>query len=209
MNQYGDMKLLLLFLLQAQAPRALQAPALENDYVRVSRDSAPCASAATRGCGVRIIVALGDFGLRFDSSLTNLKRGGIAVFEAGSSYEPPKGAFFEVAIKPNHPPVESSGEVIPAENNSILYDGKEFFVFEERLGVGDVRKRHSHNQRVVIQLNRTRLRQWPDGEPEVIRDIEPDRPSFNPPVIHKVENTGNLPLRGIVIEFKAVQRPRK
>jgi hypothetical protein len=61
----------------------------------------------------------------------------------------------------------------------------------------------------VIQLNRTRLRQWPDGESDVIRDIEPDRPSFNPPVIHKVENVGDRPLRGIVIEFKAAPPPPK
>ena len=201
---------LALFLLQAQAAQTAQAPALENDYVRVSRDSAPCASATAPGCGVRIIVALADFELRSDSvTLTKLKRGGVAVFETGKSYEPPKGSFFEVAIKPNHPAVESPGEIIPPEKNSVLYDGKEFFVFEERLGVGDTRARHSHNQRVVIQLNRTRLRQWPDGEPEVLRDIEPDRPSFNPPVIHKVENIGTQPLRGIVIEFKAGPRPPK
>jgi hypothetical protein len=201
-----NMKLFLLFLFQVQAPQT----ALENDYVRVSRDAAPCASAAAPGCGVRIIVALGDFDLRSDSAtLTKLKRGGVAVFEAGKSYEPPKGSFFEVAIKPNHPAVESPPEIIPAENNSLLYDGKEFFIFEERLGVGETRVRHSHNQRVVIQLNRTQLRQWPDGQPVVVRDIEPDRPSFNPPVIHKVENVGKLPLRGIVIELKAngVRRP--
>jgi hypothetical protein len=187
------------FLLQAVGA------ALENDYVRVSRDAAPCASATAPGCGDRVIVALGDVQLRSGRSRRNLKRGDIAVFAAGSSYEAPKGAFFEVAFKPNHPPIESSREIIPPAKNAILYDGKEFFVFEERLGVGDIRARHSHNQRVVIQLNRTRLRQWPEGQAEVVRDIEPDRPTFNPPVIHTVENVGNLPLRGIVIEFKAAK----
>jgi len=49
--------LLFMLLLQAQAP----TPALENDYVRVMRDEAPCASASTRGCGDRVIVALGLF----------------------------------------------------------------------------------------------------------------------------------------------------
>ena len=54
-----------------------------------------------------------------------------------------------------------------------------------------------------MQLNATRLEQWPDGGPEVFVDTVPDRPTFNPPVIHKVKNVGNAPLRGIVIEFKA------
>jgi hypothetical protein len=132
-----------------------------------------------------------------------LKRGDIAVFPAGESYQPPSGgSFFEVAFKPSHPPVESPAELIPPDKNAMLYEGERFFVFEERLAVGDTRPRHSHSQRVVIQLNRTRLQQWPEGEAEVIRDIEPDRVAFNPPVIHTVKNVGGLPLRGIVIEFK-------
>lgn len=186
----------------------LQAPGmvLENDYVRLSRDAAPCASASAPACGERVIVALGDVDLRAGRSRRHLKRGDVAVFATGTSYEPPNGAFFEVAIKPSHPAIEASREIIPPAKNAILFDGKEFFIFEERLGVGDTRARHSHNQRVVIQLNRTKLRQWPDGQPEVIRDIEPERPTFNPPVIHKVENVGRLPLRGIVIEFKAAPK---
>jgi hypothetical protein len=35
-----------------------------------------------------------------------------------------------------------------------------------------------------------------------MRDIVPDLAGFNPPVIHKVKNVGEAPLRGIVIEFK-------
>ena len=84
----------------------------------------------------------------------------------------------------------------------MLHDGERFFVFEERLAVGDTRARHSHSQRVVIQLNRTRLQQWPDGQPEIIRDIVPEIAKFNAPVIHTVKNVGELPLRGIVIEFQ-------
>jgi hypothetical protein len=126
------------------------------------------------------------------------------VFGAGESYQLPKGgAFFEVVIKPNHPAVASAGKVMPPEKNAVLYDGKRFLVFEERLAVGDTRAAHSHNQRVVIQLNRTRLQQWPEGQPEIVRDIEPDRVGFNAPVIHTVKNVGDLPLRGIVIELKA------
>ena len=181
-------------------------PALENDYVRVMRDAAPCASASVPGCGDRVIVALGNIELRSRKLPRKLTRGDIAVFKPGESYEPPTGGpFFEVNIKPNHPPVQSPREIIPPEKNAIRYDGESFFIFEEKLAVGDTRARHSHSQRVVMQLNRTRLQQWPDGQPEIFVDIVPDRAAFNPPVIHTAKNVGDAPLRGIVIEFKPEQ----
>ena len=188
---------LLAWLVQAQTP------ALENDYVRVMRDSAPCASARAPECGDRVIVALGEVELRSGKTLRKMTRGDVAVFKRGESYEQPNGGpFFEVTIKSNHPPVQSPSEIIPPEKNAIRYDGKTFFIFEERLAVGDTRARHSHSQRVVMQLNRTRLQQWPDGQPEVFVDVVPDRAAFNPPVIHTAKNVGDAPLRGIVIEFK-------
>jgi hypothetical protein len=181
----------------------LQAPALENDYVRVSRDAAPCASAAVAGCRDRVIVALSDVDLRSGDSRRRLVRGDIAVFGAGQSYDPPTGgAYFEVAFKPTHPAVARMREVIPPEKNAVLHDGPRLFIFEERLAVGETRPRHTHNYRVVIQLNETRLQQWPDGEPELLRDIVPDRAGFNPPVVHVVKNVGAKPLRGVVIELK-------
>ena len=181
--------------------------ALENEYVRVTQDAAPCASSAAPGCGDRVIVALGAIVLRFGAASRKMTRGDIAVFKPGESYEPPKGGpFFEVAIKANHPPVESPSEIIPPEKNAMRYEGERFFIFEEKLNPGDTRPRHSHSQRVVVQLNRTRLQQWPEGEPAIFRDIVPDRAGFNPPVIHTVKNVGDTPLRGIVIEFKAEQR---
>ena len=179
------------------------APALENDYVRVMRDYAVCTSSKPAGCGDRIIVALGSIELRSGKSLRKMNRGDIAVFKSGDYYSTPTGGhFFEVSIKPNHPPIQSPPEIIPPEKNAIRYDGDRFFVFEERLAVGDTRPRHSHSQRVVMQLNRTRLQQWSDGQPEIFKDIEPDGVAFNPPVIHTAKNVGDAPLRGIVIEFK-------
>jgi hypothetical protein len=179
-----------------------QAPVLDNDYVRVTRDVAPCAQGGS-GCGDRVIVALGAIELRSGKSHRKMTRGDVAVFKSGETYELPIGGpFFEVNIKPNHPPVQSPREIIRPEKNAIHYDGKHFFVFEERLAPGDTRARHSHSQRVVMQLNATRLQQWPDGGPEVFVDTVQDRPTFNPPVIHKVRNIGDTPLRGIVIEFK-------
>jgi hypothetical protein len=130
-------------------------------------------------------------------------RGDIVVFEAGQSYQAPSaGEYLEVNIKPNHPAVQSPPELIAPEKNSLLYDGREFFVFEEKLNPGETRARHSHSQRVVVVLNATRLQQWPEGQPEVFRDQISDNVHFNPPVIHVVKTVGDKPLRNIVIEFK-------
>ena len=193
-----------LALLLLSFPAFAGAIALENDYVRVTRDATPCASADTPDCADRLIVALGDIELTSDGVLRKMARGDIAVFGPGESYETPNGdSFFEVSIKGNHPPVQSPGELIPPEKNAIRYDGKDFFVFEEKLAPGDTRARHSHSQRVVMQLIRARLQQWPDGEPSKFVETVPDRPTFSPPVIHAVKNVGDTPLRGIVIEFKA------
>jgi hypothetical protein len=150
--------------------------ALENEYVRVTQDAAPCGSATAPGCGDRVIVALGEIELRFGAASRKMTRGDIAVFKPGESYQPPTGgAFFEVAIKANHPLVESPREIIPPEKNAMRYEGERFFIFEERLDPGDTRARHSHSQRIVVQLNRTRLQQWPEGEPAIFRDIVPRR----------------------------------
>ena len=75
--------LLAIWLLQAHTV------ALENEYVRVTRDAAPCASATTPGCGDRVIVAMGEIELRFGKSRRKMIRGDIAVFKPGESYEPP------------------------------------------------------------------------------------------------------------------------
>jgi hypothetical protein len=176
---------------------------LDNDYVRITRDVAPCASASAPECGDRVVVALDEMDLVSGDLRRRLVRGEIAVFAAGESYEAPVGGdFVEVAIKPRHPPVQSPAEIIPADKNATRYDGESFFVFEERLAPGDTRPRHSHSQRVVLQLNATRLQQWLDGQPPIFVETVPDRPSFSPPVIHIVKNVGDTPLRGIVIEFK-------
>ena len=176
--------------------------ALDNEYVRVTRNAAPCARASAN-CQDRVIVALGNVELRAAGKTTRLVRGEIAVFRPGESYETPTGTFFEVAVKPGHPPLEAPKEYIPPAKNVVQHESDRLFIFEERLAVGETRERHSHRPRVVVQLNRTRLQQWPDGAPEVIRDIIPDNAGFNPAVIHTVKNVGDLPLRGIVIELKA------
>ena len=179
---------------------------LDNPYVRVNRDAAPCATASPT-CAERVIVALGATEVRTNGTAKKLIRGQVAVFAQGQSYAVPTGGpYFEVAFKPKRPPVQSPKEMIPPDKNAIVHDAERSFVFEERLEPGDTRARHSHSQRVVVQLSKTRLQQWPDGEAELVRDIVPDGAAFNAPVIHVVKNVGELPLRGIVIELKPERR---
>ncbi|MGH9321707.1 MAG: hypothetical protein ACRD3V_17690 [Vicinamibacteria bacterium] len=181
---------------------ALDATVLDNDYVRVVRGGAPCASAKP-GCGDRVLVALGPVYRREGGAVRKMTRGDIAVFEAGRIYAPPaSGDYAEVNFKPSRPKVQSPKELIAPDKNSILYDGERFFVFEEKLEPEDVRERHSHSQRVVIVINETRLQQWPEGSPEIFKEQVPDTIKFNQPVIHVVKNVGDKPLRNIVIELK-------
>jgi hypothetical protein len=183
----------------------IQAPALDNDYARVSRNTATC-PVPSKACGDRIIVALGDIELARGSSKRTMRRGDIAVFGPTDAYSAPTGGdWLEVAIKPDHPPAKGPKEQIPPDKNVVRFENARLFIFEERLAVGETRERHSHRQRVVIQLNKTKLRQWPDGEPMLERDIDDTRVAFNEPVLHKVTNIGDKPLRGIVIELKSPQ----
>ncbi len=176
---------------------------LENDYVLVSRDDAPCARGSTPGCAERVIVAMGEIQLRFGKVLRAMRRGEIAVFKAGESYGPPTGgAFFEVAIKPNHPPAKPPAEIIQPAKNTIVYEGERFFIYEERLAPGDTRERHSHGQRVEIRINQgPLLRQIVDG-----KDAPQEPPSvvnFREPIIHSVTNVGDMPLWNLILEFRA------
>ncbi len=178
------------------------AAVLENDYVLVSRDDAPCAQGSTPGCAERVIVAMGEIQLRFGKVLRAMRRGEVAVFKAGESYRPPTGgAFFEVAIKPNHPPAKSPAEIIPPAKNTIVYEGERFFIYEERLAPGDTRERHSHSQRVEIRINQgPLLRQIIDG-----KDAPQEPPSvvnFREPIIHSVTNVGDMPLWNFILEFR-------
>jgi hypothetical protein len=178
------------------------APAIDNDYARVTRNAAPCADAHP-GCGPRVLVALAPISLSAAGRTRQLARGDIVVFQANEPYTPPSGgAFVEVSLKPNHPKVQTPPVLIPPEKNALLYDGDTFFVFEERLPVGETRARHGHSQRVVVVINDTKLQQWPDGQPEVFRDEVADDVKFNGPVTHVVKTIGDKPLRNIVIEFK-------
>lgn len=186
-----------------QAHTPASTTPIENEYVRVTRNGAPCAPASPSACGDRVLIALGAIRFEEYGQTRQLQRGEIAVFRWNVSYTAPmSGEYIEVSIKPDHPKVQTPPVLIAPEKNELLYDGETFFVFEERLSPGDVRARHSHSQRVVIVLNDTRLQQWPDGQPEVFRTEVADDVRFNAPVTHTVKTIGEKPLRNIVIELK-------
>src|SRR5258708_29761342 len=95
--------------------------------------------------------------LRFGKVLRAMRRGEIAVFKAGESYGPPTGgAFFEVAIKPNHPPAKPPAEIIQPAKNTIVYEGERFFIYEEPLAPGGTPEPPSPGQRGQIPLTH-----WP------------------------------------------------
>jgi hypothetical protein len=186
--------LAVLFFLQA-----IQAtPLLENDFVQVFRNSAPCATAAA-SCGERVVVALGSV----EVNGQKMERGDIKVFKTAERYSPPKsGDFLEVVIKPVHPKVIAPSAQTPrAPDNKVLYDGKQFSVFEEKMEPGETSLLHSHNQRLAIFLNKTQVQQWTGGKSE-IRDLEPNVVTFREAVAHVSKDVGKIPIHNILIEFK-------
>ena len=132
-----------------------------------------------------------------------MQRGDIKVFKAGEHYSSPKtGNFLEVAIKPTHPkvmpPVAGSP---PPPGNKVLYDGKDFTVFEEKMKPGEYAGLHSHNVRLAIFLNDTKVQQWTDGKDET-RELLPDVVTWRPAVVHASKDVGPVPISNILIEFK-------
>ena len=190
------MKMILaaLFFLQALP----SGPVVENEFVRVSRNSAPCA-AAGNSCGERVVVALGPVELNGQK----MERGEVKVFKAGERFAPPKsGNFLEVAIKPTHPKVMPPAAGTPAApGNKILYDGKDFTVFAEKMQPGEYAAPHSHNLRLAIVLNDTMVQQWTDGKEET-RELIPDLVMWRPAVVHASKDVGSVPISNLLIEFK-------
>jgi hypothetical protein len=183
-------------------PGAKPATALENEYVVVSRNIAPCATATPDKCDDRVILAMGNLTLTSGAKKREMKHAEIAVFGVGQSYSIAVGSpFFEITIKPRHPPIRAPVERIAAPANLPLHQGKTFFIYEEVLPVGGTRPRHSHAQRVEIRLNHgPMLRQqvWRDGK---MVEVEPMIVNWREPVIHVVNNIGDMPLRNFILEF--------
>jgi hypothetical protein len=180
------------------------SPLVENDFVRVFKNGAPCAAAAA-SCGVRIVVALGSV----EVNGQKMERGDIKAFKAGQRYSPPKGGdFLEVSIKPTHPKVNVPDRgTPPAPGNKILYDAHDVTVFEEKMQPGEYSAPHSHNVRLAIFLNDTFVQQWTDGKDET-RELVPDVVTWRPAVVHASKDVGKVPIRNILIEFKPEGGPR-
>lgn len=190
-------------LIDGMAAHAGGETVLDNAYVRVSRNTMHCPTSTILVCNKRVMVSLGDLVLTMNDSQWVMARGNVVVVGPTQSYRvSDKSEFVEVIVKSDHPPPGATAETITSEKNVMRYEGEDFMVFEEQFEPGDTWARHSHP--VVIQLNRTQLQQWPDGTASVIVETVPDRPLFNPPVIHRVRNIGAAPLRGVIIEFKPV-----
>ncbi len=184
--------------------KAKDSVALDNGYMRVLRDGAACTSANTPNIGTRIIVALDKIKFKSNRGLISIDRGQIAVFLENEFYDMPKGSYFEIALKNNHPPLTKPSEWVEPLKNKIIYENTEFRVFEERLNPGDTRELHSHAQRVVVRLNQVQLtdpRNSPNGKTgtgiQVANTIK-----FAEPVVHVTKNLSNIPLFNIVIEYK-------
>ncbi len=193
---------LVILAFHAPTADAAEAVALDNPYVRVTENGAPCAAAAPGRCEDRVIVAMGNLEIVAGGARRTMKRGEVAVFTSGQSYQAPAGgAYFEVAIKPDHPPVKGPPEVIAPAKNTNVYENDRFFIYEERLAVGDTRPRHSHAQRVEIRINQgPRLVQIIDGRDKPLEP--PAIVNFREPVIHVTTNVGDMPLWNFILEFK-------
>jgi hypothetical protein len=189
------MQLILSILIAMQ----VNAPVFENDYVQVFKNSAPCAAPGPT-CAETIIVALGPTELNGQKMV----RGDIKGFKKGEKYAAPKGGdYVQVVMKPTRPAVKTPPVKISPKGNDIIYDSERFFIFEEKLPVAGYRERHSHNQRLVVNINATQLEQKVDGQDKpVIRDSIADDIHFNEPVVHDTKNLGKNPMRNIVIELK-------
>jgi len=177
-----------------------------NQYVQVVRDSAVCTSANTNNIGSRIIVALDNIKFKSSKGFHKLKRGQLAVFLENESFDLPKGKYFEVAIKKDHPPLTKPEQWVEPKKNTIVYEDAEFRIFEERLEAGDTRELHSHAQRLVVRLNQVQLTdpRYALGKPGTGIQVA-NTVKFAEPVVHVVKNLSNIPLFNIVIEFKISQ----
>lgn len=186
--------LLALVLLQAMPG----TPLLDNEFVRVFKNSAPCAAAAAP-CGERIVLALGPV----EVNGRKMERGEIQAFRPGERFMPPaNGNFLEVEIKPTHPKVlPPAPGTPPPPGNKVLYDGKDFTVFAEKMTPGEYAAPHSHNVRLAVFLNDTMVEQWTNGKDET-RELVPDVVMWRPAVVHASKDVGKVPISNILIEFK-------
>jgi hypothetical protein len=183
----------------------IDSVALNNDYVRVMRNSTVESASDSEIFGTRVLVALTQLKVTGTKTKKTLNRGEIAVFQPKESCKISEGEYFEVAFKKNHPSLKGPDEWLEPVKNTVVYEDEQFRVFEERLAPGDTRELHSHAQRVVVRLNEVQLtdpRTRPNGTPSGGIQV-PNTVKFAEPVVHVVKNLSkDTPLFNIVLEFK-------
>ncbi len=178
--------------------------AINNPYFKVVRDGALFSSSNTPNIGTRIIAALDIIKFKSSRGIINIKRGEIAVFNENEFYEVPKGSYFEIALKKNHPELEKLSEWLEPTKNKMVYEDNEFRVFEERLNPGDTRELHSHAQRVVVRLNDVQLtdpRVHPNGKSGAGMQVA-NTVKYAEPMVHVTKNLSKITLFNIVFEYK-------
>lgn len=178
--------------------------AIDNLYFKVVRDGALFSSSNTPNIGTRIIAALDIIKFKSSRGIINIKRGEIAVFNENEFYEVPKGSYFEIALKKNHPELEKLSEWLEPTKNKMVYEDNEFRVFEERLNPGDTRELHSHAQRVVVRLNDVQLtdpRVHPNGKSGAGMQVA-NTVKYAEPMVHVTKNLSKITLFNIVFEYK-------
>jgi hypothetical protein len=164
--------------------------AIDNPYFKVVRDGSLFSSANTPNIGSRIIVALDNIKFKSSRGKIKIKRGEIAVFTENEFYEIPKGSYFEIALKKNHPELAKPSEWVEPTKNKIVFEDNEFRIFEERLNPGDTRELHSHAQRVVVRLNDVQLtdpRVHPNGKPGTGMQVA-NTVKYAEPMVHVTKN---------------------
>lgn len=179
--------------------------ALENDYVRVLRNTTIASSFDAVSFDKRILIALSDLTYMSQNKAYKIHRGNVAVFQPQDSYDQIIGDYFEVALKKAHPLVKGPDQWFEPLKNTTVYEDAQLRIFEERLAPGDTRELHSHAQRVVIRLNQTQLtdpRFKPNGTPGEGIQVK-NTVKFAEPMVHVVKNLSkDVPLFNIIIEFK-------
>ncbi len=177
---------------------------LDNRFLIVNKSKTVFAFGNDTSVSARVIIALNDVKIRSTKGNIKLNRGECAVFHFAESYEIPKGEYFEISIKKNHPkPIKPKVWYEPTKNKSV-FENEDFRIFKEQLGAGEERAFHSHLERLVIRLNKVQLtdpRFYPNGQEGVGIQV-PNTVKFAEPLEHVVKNLSKIPLFNIVLEFK-------
>jgi hypothetical protein len=228
-----------------QAPQGKPAPdpvqrggqwgTVENTYFRATKDDIVCGSPTPPSCKDRVVLALGNIELKSGGKVRRMKRGEFQVFGAGQSYERPTGEhFWEITIKADHPPVPGPPEVVVPRGSDAIYEGEDFWIYNEKLVPGELRERHSHTYRAVVQLNAGvgegggAALEWPtkntvrppdynsikltEAQKLAILRNPPrsnDSISLSSPVIHTNTASPFSPLDGIVVMMKSADEKAK